>query len=166
MGSIVGIEPLASSDIMINNLQVSFAAVAGGFSCGLFSIYIMGVNGLHIGTISALIAQNNLSYPFWGFVYPHGSLELPAIFLAGGAGLLIGQAIVLPGQYRPIDALKQNGQKAIQLIFGIVPMLVIAGAIEGFFSPNPAIPDAVKYLTGITLFILLIAYCSRRKTQV
>lgn len=166
MGSIVGIEPLASSGIMINNLRVSFAAVAGGFSGGLYSIYIMGVNGLHIGTISALIAQNNLSYPFWGFVFPHGSLELPAIFLAGGAGLLIGQAIVFPGQYRPIDALKQNGQKAIQLIFGIVPMLVIAGAIEGFFSPNPAIPDAVKYLTGITLFILLIVYCSRRKTQV
>ncbi len=163
VGSIVGIEPLASSGIMINNLSVSFGAIAGGISGGVYTIYLMGFNGLHLGTVSALVAQNNLSYPFWGFVFPHGALELPAIFLAGGAGLLIGQAIVFPGQYRPIDALKRNGQKATQLLFGIVPMLVIAGAIEGFFSPNPLIPDAVKYLTGIGLFTILIAYCSRQK---
>ncbi|MDJ0678379.1 MAG: stage II sporulation protein M [Xenococcaceae cyanobacterium MO_167.B52] len=165
MGSIVGIEPLASSGIMINNLRVSFIAIAGGISGGIYSIYIMGLNGLHIGTVSALVAQNNLSYPFWGFVLPHGSLELPAIFLAGAAGLLIGQAMVFPGQYRRIDAVKQNGQKAAQLLFGIVPMLVIAGLIEGFFSPNPSIPNGVKYLTGIGLFGLLVAYCSRKKSS-
>ncbi|MDJ0534670.1 MAG: stage II sporulation protein M [Xenococcaceae cyanobacterium MO_207.B15] len=163
MGSIVGIEPLASSGIMINNISVSFVAIAGGITGGVYTIYIIGLNGLHIGTVSALVAQNNLSYPFWGFVFPHGALELPAIFLAGGAGLLIGKAIVLPGQYRLIDALKQNGQKAAQLLFGIIPMLVIAGTVEGFFSPNPVIPDAVKYLTGIGLFVLLIAYCARQK---
>ena len=110
--------------------------------------------------------KNNLSYPFWGFVFPHGSLELPAIFFAGAAGLLIGQAIVFPGQYRRIDAVKQNGQKAAQLLFGIVPMLVIAGMVEGFFSPNPNIPDALKYLTGIGLFALFVAYCSRKKTSI
>ena len=163
MGSIVGIEPLASSGIMINNLGVSFIALMGGISGGIYSVYIMGLNGFLIGAVSALVAQNNLSYPFWGFVLPHGSLELPAIFFAGAAGLLIGQAIVFPGQYRRIDAVKQNGQKAAQLLFGIVPMLVIAGLIEGFFSPNPNIPNAVKYLTGIGLFALLIAYCSRQQ---
>ena len=122
MGSIVGVEPLASSGIMINNLSVSFAAIAGGISGGIYCIYIMAVNGLLIGSVAALVAQNNLSYPFWGFVFPHGSLELPAIFLAGGAGLLIGQAIVFPGQYGRMDAIKQNGQKAAQLLFGIIPM--------------------------------------------
>ncbi|HHP7232443.1 MAG TPA: stage II sporulation protein M [Xenococcaceae cyanobacterium] len=165
MGSIVGIEPLASSGIMINNLSVSFAAIAGGISGGTYTIYLMGFNGLHIGTISALVAQNNLSYPFWAFVFPHGSIELPAIFLAGGAGLLIAQAIIFPGQYRRIDALKQNGQKVAQLLFGIVPMLIIAGIIEGFFSPNPVIPDAVKYLAGIGLFVLLVAYCTRQQPK-
>ncbi len=166
MGSIVGVEPLASSGIMINNLSVSFAAIAGGISGGIYSIYLMGFNGLHIGTVSALVAQNNLSYPFWSFVFPHGALELPAIFLAGGAGILIGQAILLPGQYTRMDALKKNGQKAVLLLFGIVPMLVIAGAIEGFFSPNPVIPDSVKYITGIGLLALFIAYCSRKKPSI
>ena len=163
MGSIVGIEPLASSGITINNLSVSFAAIAGGITAGIYTIFIMAFNGLSIGVIATLVGQNNLAYPFWAFVFPHGALELPAIFLAGGAGLLIGKAIVFPGQYRRIDALKRNGVKAARLLLGIIPMLVIAGAIEGFVSPNPVIPNPIKYLVGISLFCGLVAYCNRQK---
>ena len=166
MGSIVGIEPLASSGIMINNLLVSFAAIAGGITAGLYTIFIMAFNGLSISVIATLVGQNNLAYPFWAFVFPHGALELPAIFFAGGAGLLIGQAIVFPGKYRRLYAIKRNGVKATQLLFGIVPMLVIAGAIEGFFSPNPAIPEPIKYLAGISLFCGLVAYCNRQKNTI
>ncbi len=163
MGSIVGIEPLASSSIMINNIRVSFAAVAGGITLGAYTVFILAYNGLNIGAIGTLVGQNNLAYPFWAFVFPHGSLELPAIFFAGGAGLLIARAILFPGKYRRIDALKFYGNKAAQLVFGIVPMLIIAGTIEGFFSPSPAIPDPLKYLVGIGLFTLLIIYCSRKR---
>ncbi|MHC5595552.1 MAG: stage II sporulation protein M [Nostoc sp.] len=164
MGSIVGIEPLASSSIMINNLSVSFGAVAGGISVGAYTTYLMVFNGLLIGAVGTLVSQNNLAYPFWSFVLPHGSLELPAIFFAGGAGFLLARAILFPGKYRRGDALKLYGSQAVQLVFGIVPMLIIAGAIEGFFSPNPSVPDAIKYLAGIGLFIVLVMYCSRKQT--
>ncbi|MBD2167462.1 stage II sporulation protein M [Calothrix membranacea FACHB-236] len=164
MGSIVGIEPLASSSIMINNLSVSFGAVAGGITAGAYTTYLMIFNGLLIGAIGTLVGQNYLAYPFWAFVFPHGSLELPAIFFAGGAGLLIAKAILFPGKYRRRDALKFYGSQAAQLVFGIVPMLVIAGTIEGFFSPNPSIPDPLKYLAGMGLFVLLIMYCSRKRS--
>jgi uncharacterized membrane protein SpoIIM required for sporulation len=163
MGSIVGIEPLASSGIMINNLKVSFAAVAGGITAGIYTVFILAFNGVHIGAIATLVGQNNLAYPFWAFVFPHGSLELPAIFFAGGAGLLIARAILFPGKYRRMDALKFYGSQAAQLVFGIVPMLVIAGIIEGFFSPSPVIPDPFKYLAGIGIFTLLVIYCSRKQ---
>jgi uncharacterized membrane protein SpoIIM required for sporulation len=173
MGSIVGIEPWASSQIMINNLSVSFAAFFGGVMMflpqvplitppGVFTAYLLFTNGLLIGAIAALVQQNNLAYPFWAFVFPHGALELPAIFFAGGAGLLLARAIFLPGAYRRSDALKHYGLEAAQLFGGIIPMLVIAGLIEGFFSPNPAIPDFVKYLAGATLFTLLVLYCRRK----
>ena len=164
MGSIVGVEPLASSSIMINNLSVSFGAVAGGMTAGLYTAYLMVFNGLLIGAVGTLVGQNNLAYPFWAFVLPHGSLELPAIFFAGGGGFLLARAILFPGKYRRGDALKFYGSQAVQLVFGIVPMLVIAGAIEGFFSPNPSVPYAIKYLAGIGLFILLVMYCSRKQT--
>lgn len=162
MGSIVGIEPLASSSIMINNISVSFGAVAGGITAGLYTSYLMIFNGLLIGAIGTLVGQNNLAYPFWAFVFPHGALELPAIFFAGGSGLLIAKAILFPGKYRRRDAIKYYGSLAAQLVFGIVPMLIIAGIIEGFLSPNPIIPDPIKYLVGMGLFILLVMYCSRK----
>jgi uncharacterized membrane protein SpoIIM required for sporulation len=163
MGSIVGVEPLASSSIMINNISVSFGAVAGGITAGLYTTYLMIFNGLSIGAIGTLVGQNNLAYPFWAFVFPHGSLELPAIFFAGGAGLLIARAILFPGKYRRRDAIKFYGSLAAQLVFGIVPMLIIAGTIEGFFSPSPIVPSPIKYLVGMGLFILLISYCSQKK---
>ncbi|WP_319419537.1 stage II sporulation protein M [Pleurocapsa sp. FMAR1] len=165
MGSIVGVEPLASSSIAINNLSVCFAAIAGGITAGLYTLFLMASNGLSIGTITTLVSKNNLAYPFWAFVFPHGSLELPAIFFAGGAGLLIGKAMIFPGKYRRIDALKSNSTKAAQLLFGIIPMLIIAGTIEGFFSPSPLIPSPIKYLTGIGLFLLLALYCCRHKNS-
>ena len=151
MGSIIGVEPLASSGIMINNVA------------GILTLFILFYNGLLIGTIATLVGQNNLAYPFWAFVFPHGSLELPAIFLSGGAGLLIARALLFPGQYKRADALKIYGLQAAQLVFGIVPLLFIAGIIEGFFSPNPSVPDPLKYVAGLLLFILLIQYCSLSK---
>lgn len=163
MGSIVGIEPLASSGIMINNLVVSFRAVAGGITGGFYTVFILFFNGLLLGAIGTLVGQNNLAYPFWAFVLPHGSLELPAIFFAGAAGLLIGRALLFPGKYRRVEALKFYGYQAAQLVFGIVPMLIVAGTIEGFFSPSPVIPDLIKYIVGVGLFGLLVIYCSRKK---
>lgn len=163
MGSIVGIEPLASSNIMINNIKVSLAAVGGGIIGGLGTIYILFYNGLMISAIATLVAQYNLAYPFWAFVFPHGALELPAIFIAGGAGLLIAKGLLFPGVYRRSESLKLYGMQAAQLVFGIVPMLVIAGTIEGFFSPSPLIPDPIKYLVGMGLLWLLYNYYHLRK---
>jgi uncharacterized membrane protein SpoIIM required for sporulation len=163
MGRIVGIEPLASSSIMLNNISVSFGAVAGGITAGTYTAFLLAFNGLSIGAVATLVGQNNLAYPFWAFVFPHGSLELPAIFFAGGAGLLIARAILFPGKYRRGDALKLYGNQAVQLVYGIVPMLIIAGTIEGFFSSSPVIPAPLKYLVGMGLFAFLVMYCSRKR---
>ncbi len=163
IGSIVGLEPLASTNIMINNLQVSFAAVAGGIIAGLFTIFILFNNGLMIGAVGTLVGEYDLAYPFWAFVFPHGALELPAIFIAGGAGLLIARGLLFPGQYKRSDSLRLYGLEAAQLVFGIVPMLIIAGTLEGFFSPSPLIPEPIKYLVGMGLLGLLYSYCGRQK---
>ncbi|MBD2259137.1 stage II sporulation protein M [Pseudanabaena sp. FACHB-2040] len=172
--SILGVEPVASSAIMINNIVVSLQAIIGGITMfmpeiplltppGGFTVYLLVVNGLMIGSVGALVAQTNLAYDLWAFVFPHGALELPAIFFAGGAGLLLGRAILLPGQYRRRDALKVYGLQAAKLVYGIIPMLVIAGMIEGFFSPQLWIPNGVKYIVGTVIFVLLVQYCRRQR---
>lgn len=163
MGSILGTEPMASSTIMVNNITVAFKTLAGGMTFGLLTVYILFFNGLLIGAIATLVGQNHLAIPFWAFVFPHGSLELPAIFIAGGAGLLLARGLLLPDRHRRRDALRMRGLQAAQLVYGLFPLLVLAGIIEGFLSPSPIVPDFLKYLIGMGLLGGLLAYCNRQQ---
>jgi uncharacterized membrane protein SpoIIM required for sporulation len=92
--SIVTIKPVASSGIMTNNLSVAFAMFAMGITAGLGTIWMMVVNGLMIGVIGAATWRAGMALQLWSFVAPHGVLELPAIFIAGGAGLDRSRAAV------------------------------------------------------------------------
>ena len=163
MGRILTDQPGSSAGIMVNNIRVCFVTVAGGIVLGLYTIYILFLNGLLIGVVGALVGQNNLAFPFWAFVFPHGSLELPAIFISGAAGFLIAKALLFPGRLKRSDAFKIYGEKVAHLVFGLVPMLVIAGIIEGFISPSPFFPDVLKYGIGVFLFVMLIKYAQRVK---
>ena len=86
-------------------------------------------------------------------------IELSCIFIAGGGGLLIGSALLMPGDLSRGDALKSRGLDAIRLIVGCVPLLVLAGIIEGFISPapiNPAIKISIGAITGVALYSYLL----------
>ena len=87
-----------------------------------------------------------MSRDLWSFVCPHGSLELPAIFIAGGAGLRLASGMLFPGLYSRRDSIARAGREAVRLVAGIIPMLVIAGTIEGFFSPSGA--PVLKFAVG------------------
>jgi uncharacterized membrane protein SpoIIM required for sporulation len=89
----------------------------------------------------------------------HGVIELSCIFIAGGAGLLIGSAMIMPGDLSRSDALKSRGREGVYLMLGVVPLLVVAGLIEGFISPapiHPAIKFSIAGLTGILLYTYLL----------
>jgi uncharacterized membrane protein SpoIIM required for sporulation len=152
--SIVGMQPVASSAIMTNNLTVSFSAFATGFTV-VGTIYMMVFNGLLIGVIGAACHQAGMSLQLWSFVAPHGTLELPAIFLAGGGGLLIARGLIFPGLLGRRDALQLYGGQGVRLALGVIPLLVIAGLVEGFLSPSE-LPDTMKFgLAGINALLLI-----------
>jgi uncharacterized membrane protein SpoIIM required for sporulation len=155
--SILAVRPLASSTIMTNNISVTFLAFALGITFGLGTVYIMAFNGVLLGTLAALCHLHGLSVDFWSFVVPHGVIELTAIFIAGGGGLLLGSALTVPGDLSRKEALIQRGRKAVQLILGCVPLLIFAGVVEGFFSPAH-LPPWIKFLTAGLLFVLLLCY--------
>jgi uncharacterized membrane protein SpoIIM required for sporulation len=94
----------------------------------------------------------------WTFVIGHGVIELSVIFMAGGAGLSIGWALLRPGLLRRRDALMLASRKAILLIIGCVPLLLIAGLIEGFISPAESLPWTIKWIVGLVSGILLYGY--------
>ena len=155
--SIVGIKPLASSAIMTNNMSVGFTTFALGITAGLGTIYMMAFNGLLIGVIGMACWLSGMSVQLWSFVAPHGVLELPAIFIAGGAGLRIAQGLLFPGILSRRDSLTRGGLEAVQLLVGTVPILVIAGLIEAFVSPT-GMPVVLKFSMAAALFVLLGAY--------
>lgn len=155
--SIVAIKPLASTGIMTNNLAVSFMAAASGIFAGLGTLYMMVFNGLLIGTVALACQRGGLGLSLWSFIAPHGTLELPAIFIAGGAGFVLARAVLLPGRLPRRDTLAAAGGQAIRLVFGLIPLLVIAGLIEGFISPT-SLDASFKFAIGGGLLVLLTAY--------
>src|SRR5579862_5233786 len=90
--SVITIKPMASSRIMTNNLTVSFVTFASGITFGLGTFFYLYVNGMMLGVIGAACHQYGMSLLLWSFVAPHGSLELPSILIAGGAGFRLGYA--------------------------------------------------------------------------
>jgi uncharacterized membrane protein SpoIIM required for sporulation len=155
--SIVAVKPLASSQIMTNNIAVSFVAFAGGILGGLGTFYAMLMNGLLIGVIGTACQRSGLGLSLWTFVVAHGSLELPSIFIAGGAGFVLAHGVLVPGRLSRRDALVVAGRQAVRLVLGVIPLLVIAGIIEGFVSPTD-LATPFHFLIGGALFVLLTIY--------
>jgi uncharacterized membrane protein SpoIIM required for sporulation len=158
--SIVTIKPLAASGIMTNNLAVCFTTFAMGITAGIGTIYMMFTNGMLIGVIGAATWQAGMALQLWSFVAAHGALELPAIFISGGAGLEVARGMLFPGLLPRRESLALAGGRAARLMIGIVPMLIVAGIIEGFVSPSGiAIP--LKFLLSGILLVALTTYLTR-----
>jgi len=155
--SVTSMAPQASSAIMTNNLSVTFATFAAGMTAGLGTLYMIGWNGILLGVIATACHQASMSVKLWSFVAPHGSLELPAIVIAGGAGLRLAQGLLFPGIYRRGHSLALGSAEAVRLVGGVIPMLVVAGILEGFFSPSSA-PVWLKFLAGGILFSGLVTW--------
>jgi uncharacterized membrane protein SpoIIM required for sporulation len=155
--SVVAAAPQESSFIMTNNMTVSFLTFAGGITAGLWTLFQLFFNGMLLGVIGVACAMNDMSIKLWSFVAPHGVLELPAIFIAGGAGLRLAQALLFPGTLSRRDSLAIGGNQAVQLLVGVIPVLIIAGTIEGFFSPS-SVPAPAKFLVAALLFTLFTLY--------
>ncbi|GAC1420708.1 MAG: stage II sporulation protein M [Candidatus Velthaea sp.] len=149
--------PAMSSQIITNNIRVAGIAFAGGMTGGLLTLWIVLENGLMVGGLGALFARANFGLDFWATIAPHGAIELLAIQIAGGAGLLIAAGIVVPGRARRIDALVQRARRAGTLVLGTAAMLVVAGIIEGFVSPQRFSPE-VRIGVGILTALGLCAY--------
>ena len=158
--SVVSMAPTASSYIMTNNLSVSFATFAGGVAFGLGTFFYLYVNGMMLGVIGAACHQYAMSLALWSFVAPHGALELPSILVAGGAGLRLGYSMLFPGSLRWKESVALGGMEATRLVSGIIPLLVLAGLLEGFFSPSHA-PVWLKFTVGGLLSSLLLLWLFR-----
>ncbi|MFI5248394.1 MAG: stage II sporulation protein M [Gemmatimonadales bacterium] len=131
------LRPLAATGIMTNNINVTYLAFAGGILGGLGTVAALVFNGIQFGGVLGLYQHYGILPLIFAFVAPHGVLELSAIAIAGGGGLLIASALLLPGAMTRREALVIRGRRAIRLIAASTLILVVAGTLEGFVSPIP-----------------------------
>jgi len=150
---------VGATGILSNNIIVTIRVFAMGALFGVGAAYDLAFEGARLGSVFA--ACYKLNPPFGNslasFVVGHGVIELSCIFFCGGAGMMIGYAIINPGDLTRAQALKKKGMEAAKVVIGCACLLVIAGTIEGFLSPSE-LPAAVKVGTGIGTGIAMYSY--------
>ena len=151
---------IASSTILVNNIYVAFFCFAWGALFGIGTVYSLFLNGAMIGALAALYQQVGGNYIFWAYILPHGIIELTAIFIAGSAGLSLAYHFFVPGDLTRYQSFKKEGKVTVQLIFGVIPMFILAALIEGYLTPAPW-PYWIKYLFSLFTLILLLMYFGR-----
>jgi uncharacterized membrane protein SpoIIM required for sporulation/uncharacterized RDD family membrane protein YckC len=149
--------PLMASGIIANNVQIAFVAFAFGILGGVGTAVTLILNGMFFGAVVGLFSNFHLAGWLLTFVMGHGVLELTAIFVAGGAGLMVARALIAPGDLTRHDALIVSGRVAVRLVGAATCMLVLAGTIEGFESASDA-PVVLKYLVSSASVVLLGLY--------
>jgi uncharacterized membrane protein SpoIIM required for sporulation len=162
--SILSVKPMAASGIMTNNITVGFAMFAAGITAGLVTLWMLITNGLQMGVLAVATARAGMALQLWDFVAAHGALELPAIFIAAGAGLEIARGMLFPGMLPRKESLRQAGNRGAKLLLGTIPLLVIAGVIEAFISPVQ-IATPLKFFLSAVLFTALVLYLSSGKRK-
>lgn len=150
--------PMLSSFVITNNIRVAVTAFALGITFGLGTVYVLIVNGAMLGGIAGAFAKSGIGWQLWMVILPHGALELSAIVVAGGAGLLLGHSLWCPGQRTRRRALREEAVRAVQLAVGLVPAFIVAGIFEGFVTPSDAIPELLKVILGVAVAVAFWLY--------
>ncbi len=150
--------PIAASAIIRNNIQVTFAVFAAGISYGVGTIIMLVYNGISLGAALGLYASKGIIGQIGEFVLSHSVFELSAICIAGGGGLLIARALLLPGVYTRREALVVYGRRAIRMLAACTLLLMVAGTIEGLISPRTDIAIGVKIGVAISCAVVLLVY--------
>jgi len=141
-----------------NNVGIAFQCFAGGLFAGVGALFFLAYNGAFGGAVAGYLTARGLSPTFYSFVATHSSFELTAIVLAGAAGLRLGHSWLSPGRLTRRQSLVLAGQESVLLLYGAAGMLVIAAAVEAFWSSSAWVPAAVKYGVAAICWAGVIGY--------
>jgi uncharacterized membrane protein SpoIIM required for sporulation len=143
--------------VFTNNAQVGALAFATGIAFAIPTLLVLALNAVNVGIAAGLFHAAGDAARFWGLILPHGLLELAAVFVAGGAGLRLGWAVIAPGERTRRAALSDEGRRAIVIVIGLVVVFGVAAVIEAFVTPAPW-PTWARVGTGAMACGAFLAY--------
>ncbi len=151
-----------SVQILANNIVVSLFAYCAGFLFGLGTLYILGLNGLMLGAVFAFVNQHGLGGQLLSFIVAHGCVELSVMCLSGAAGAAVGEALVRPGAGGRVASFRDAALQSGPLLLACTVLLVGAGLIEGFVSPDPSFPLWSRVTIGVGYWLVMVGLLSGR----
>jgi uncharacterized membrane protein SpoIIM required for sporulation len=145
-----------AAQVWTNNAWVTAIALFTGVLI-LPAVYLLFMNALNLGVSAGLMADAGRLDSFFGFILPHGTLELTAVFVAGGVGLKLGWTLIDPGRLSRVEAVARQGRATATVALGLVGVLLVCGFIEGFVTPSP-LPTPIRLAIGFTAEALFLVY--------
>lgn len=141
-----------------HNIGLAFQCFASGLVAGIGSLFFLAFNGAFFGALAGYLTQRGFTETFYSFVVTHAAFELTGIVLAGAAGLRIGHSLLAPGRLTRRQALVVASKESVVIIYGVASMLLIAAAVEAFWSSAIWVPPMVKYAVATVCWISVLAY--------
>jgi len=138
--------------ITVNNIRVAFIAYIMGLFLSFGSGYILFTNGIMLGAFQYFFYQKGLLLESVLTIWIHGTLEISAIIIAGGAGMVMGNSILFPGTYSRGVSFIRAAREGIKMVTGLVPVFIVAGFFEGFLTRHTDLPYFIR--TAVILFSL------------
>lgn len=140
--------------ISSNNIQVAFNAFIWGIFGSVLTVWILWRNGVMLGVFQFFFYKHGLLGTSALTIWMHGTLEISAIIIAGGAGLILGNSLLFPGSYRRIDSLRRAAKDALKIAIGLIPVFLVAGFIESYMTRLTEMDTALK----LSVIILSAAF--------
>jgi uncharacterized membrane protein SpoIIM required for sporulation len=157
-----------SAMLMTHNTQVSILTMAMGMTFGIGTIILLFYNGVILGAVTLDYVTGGEAKFLAGWLLPHGAIEIPAILIAGQAGLILGRALIGRGSSAPVkQRLREAAPDLVTLIIGVALLLIWAGVVEAFFSQyhEPVLPYSIKIAFGVAELSLLTLFLARSGVQ-
>ena len=149
-----------SSFLFTHNIQVTFLVFALGLTFGVGTVSVMFYNGVPLGALAMHYQHYGKGLFFWAWILPHGIPEITQIIIAGASGLVLARGLLVPGRLGRKDAVVAEARRAVRLIVGGMPILILAGLIEGTISQihEPTIPYPLKLAFAVVVGTAVWAY--------
>ncbi len=154
--------------ITANNLFVAFLTFVLGVFFAIGSLAILLSNGIMVGAFQYFFYEQGVFWESFLAIWTHGTLEISAIIIAGAAGITMGKGLVFPGTYSRIQSFQLSARRGLKIMFGIAPIIILAGFIESYLTRYTETPDFIRLLFILVCLAFVLFYYvwyPRKKAQ-